>query len=368
MSGQPTEVGTGRITDFDTNVNSIAWAAPTAGVAAEGRHYCHRLMTILFGLRFDFRNPDFAGTVLADRYAAALDMVEWADALGCLNISVSEHHCSPDGYLPSPLPMLAAMAARSTNVRFTVAALLAPFYDPVRLAEDLAVLDHLSRGRVDVIVAAGYVPAEFELYGVPMSERPKRVTEAVSTLKAAFTGKPFEYRGRTIQVTPAPFRPEGPAIILGGSSEAAARRAARIADGFLPSVADVWVFYQDELEKLGRPDPGPCPMGDTRTVALARNPDEAWARIGPYFLHETNAYGEWLAGSDGAGPYHAVSDIAQLRAEGQYRILTPEEYVAEQKESPFPFAMFQPMCGGIPPELAWEGLRLFEQEVIPEFR
>ena len=126
---------------------------------------------MLFGLRFDFRNPDFAGTTMADRYAAALDMAEWADGLGCVNIAVSEHHGSVDGYLPSPLPMLAAMAARTTNVRFMVAALIAPFHDPLRLAEDLVVLDHLSRGRVDLIVAGGYVHEEFAMFGVPMRER-----------------------------------------------------------------------------------------------------------------------------------------------------------------------------------------------------
>src|SRR5256714_5395325 len=148
-------------------------------------------MSVLFGLRFDFRNPAFAGTTCAERYAAALDMAEWADRLGCVSIAVSEHHSSPDGYLPSPLPMLAAMAARTTNVRFMVAALIAPFYDPLRLAEDLAVLDHVSEGRVDVIVAGGYVHEEFAMYGVPMSERGRRVTETVATLKAAFAGEPL---------------------------------------------------------------------------------------------------------------------------------------------------------------------------------
>ena len=115
---------------------------------------------MLFGLRFDFRNPDFARTTMADRYAAALDMAQWADSLGCVSIAVSEHHGSPDGYLPSPIPVLAAMAARTTNVRFLVAALIAPFHDPLRLAEEMVVLDHLSRGRVDLIVAGGYVHEE----------------------------------------------------------------------------------------------------------------------------------------------------------------------------------------------------------------
>src|SRR6185503_1850847 len=101
---------------------------------------------MLFGLRFDFRNPALADTATADRYAAALDMAQWADGLGATLITVSEHHGSPDGYLPSPIPMLSAMAARTKNVRFMIAALIAPFHDPLRLAEDLAVLDNLSNG------------------------------------------------------------------------------------------------------------------------------------------------------------------------------------------------------------------------------
>ena len=179
-------------------------------------------MSVLFGLRFDFRNPDFAGTAMADRYAAALDIAAWADRLGCVSIAVSEHHGSPDGYLPSPIPMVAAMAARTTNVRFMIAALIAPFYDPLRLAEDVLVLDNLSRGRVDFIVGGGYVHEEFAMFGVPLNERVRRVRETVATLRAAFTGEPFEHRGRTVQITPGPFRPGGPAILLGGSSEPAA--------------------------------------------------------------------------------------------------------------------------------------------------
>lgn len=324
-------------------------------------------MDLFFGLRFDFRNPAFARSVLADRYAAGLDMVEWADRLGCVSVTVSEHHASPDGYLPSPLPMVAAMAARTTRVQLTVAALIAPFYDPIRLAEDMLVLDHLSRGRVDLIVAGGYVRDEFALYDVPVAERARRVTEVVGTLKAAFTGEDFEYRGRSVQVTPAPFTPGGPRIALGGSSAAAARRAARIADGFIPSVPEAWPPYRDEMLALGHPDPGPCPVGDTQTVALAEDPDRAWEEMGPFFLHETNAYGRWLADNDGAGPYRVVPDVAQLRAEGQYRILTPDEHVGELKAAPVPFTMLHPLCGGMPPDLAWGSLRLFEQAVLPAF-
>src|SRR3954449_5688798 len=170
-------------------------------------------MSVLFGLRFDFRNPSIAGTSMADRYAAALDMAEWADRLGCLTLTVSEHHGSTDGYLPSPLPILAAFAARTTNTRLMVAALIAPFYDPLRLAEDLVVLDHLSKGRVDLIVAGGYVSDEFVMYDVPLRERAARVAETVATLLSAFTGEPSEFRGRRVQVRPPPYRPGGPWLL-----------------------------------------------------------------------------------------------------------------------------------------------------------
>ena len=182
-----------------------------------------------FGLRFDFRNPDFAETSMTDRYRAALDMCEWADGLGFVVIVVSEHHGSPDGYLPSPLPMAAAIAARTENARIQIAAMIAPFHDPIRLAEDAAVVDRISGGRLDLIIANGYVPSEFEMFGVGLSERVARTTEAIETLRQAWTGEPFEHRGRRAQVTPAPHQEGGPKLTLGGSSEAAAptRRAHR---------------------------------------------------------------------------------------------------------------------------------------------
>ncbi|WP_018636061.1 LLM class flavin-dependent oxidoreductase [Parafrankia elaeagni] len=321
-----------------------------------------------FALRFDFRNPAFAGTTTADRYTAALDIAEWADRLGGSTITLSEHHGCDDGYLPSPIPMLAAMAARTSTIRFSIAAIVAPFHDPLRLAEDLIVLDNLSRGRVDVIIAGGYVREEFELFGVPMRERPSRVTEMVTTLKAAFTGLPFEYRGRLVHLTPGPHQPGGPWICLGGSSEPAARRAARIADGFLPTDPSVWEFYRDEVLRLGRPDPGPSPIGATRTVALAEDAEKGWQQMGPYFLYQTNAYGAWQARDGLANPYRTVPDIDALRETGQYRVLTPDQLVADLTASRTPFVNFHPLCGGMPIDLAWSSLRLFEHEVLPRIR
>jgi alkanesulfonate monooxygenase SsuD/methylene tetrahydromethanopterin reductase-like flavin-dependent oxidoreductase (luciferase family) len=302
---------------------------------------------------------------MADRFAASLQMAEWADRLGCLNIAVSEHHGSADGYLPSPIPLLAAMAARTTTVTFSIAALIAPFYEPLRLAEDLIVLDNLSRGRVGLIVGAGYVREEFAMFDVPMDDRPRRITETVQTLRSAFSGEPFVFRGRTVHITPAPFRAGGPSISLGGSSEAAARRAARIADGFIPSIPEVWEPYRDEVQKLGRPDPGPCPTGSTTVVAFAEDADEGWHRMSPYFLHEMNAYGRWQAQDNVASPYRTVADPDELRETGRYQVVTPAQFLADQQQAPTAFLMLHPLCGGMPIDLAWSSLILFERDVLP---
>ncbi|HEX7852799.1 MAG TPA: hypothetical protein VF503_03800 [Sphingobium sp.] len=104
------------------------------------------------------------------------------------------------------------------------------------------------------------------MFGMSMKERPKRVTEVVTATKDAFTG---DYRGRTVKITPAPFRPGGPRVILGGSSQP----AARIADGSVPSMPSIWDHYRDEVMKLGRPDPGPCMVGETQVAALASDPE-----------------------------------------------------------------------------------------------
>ncbi len=171
-----------------------------------------------------------------------------------------------------------------------------------------------------------------------------------------------------MRITPAPFRPGGPALILGGSSDVTARRAARIADGYLPSRPDSWPAYRAELAALGKPDPGACPVpADSRTVVLAKDVEQGWEEHGPYFLHEANAYAAWAEGSDGISPYRPAGDVEELRTRRDYAVLTPDEYVAELQDAPFPFAMLHPMCGGIPPELAWQTLHLLEQEVMPAF-
>src|SRR5262245_23437397 len=170
-----------------------------------------------------------------------------------------------------------------------VSALLIPLYDPIRLAEDLAVLDLASGGRVDLVVGAGYRAEELAMYGHTMADRARLVEEGVAVLRAAWTGEPFEHRGHTVTVTPRPLRPRGPLLLLAGSTTGAARRAARIADGFVPVDRSLWPAYAAACAELGREAGPPPPDTGPKFIHIAEDPDAAWQRIAPHALHETNS-------------------------------------------------------------------------------
>ena len=112
------------------------------------------------------------------------------------------------------------------TVPITVAALLVPLHDPVRLAEDMAVLDVVSRGRVAYVAGLGYRSEEYAMFGRSLAERGRRMDECLTVLQRALTGEEFAYDGRTVRVTPQPITAGGPLLLYGGGSPAAARRAA----------------------------------------------------------------------------------------------------------------------------------------------
>ena len=320
----------------------------------------------LLNIRYDFRCPDICPVPVEELYHAAIEQAVWAEDLGFVSVTLSEHHGSDDGYLPSLVALASAIAARTENIHIMLAALIAPMHDPLRIAEDLAVLDRISKGRISVTVAGGYVPSEFEMFGYTTGDRVRLTVEMVETLKAAWTGEPFEFRDRTVRVTPTPYQDPRPAIWLGGSGEPAARRAARIADGFLPTMPEFWDFYRDEVIKLGGDDPGPATSGGVGYLHITHDPDATWAQVAPHALHEMNAYGQWAAESGAATGYEPVNDADALRAMGMHHLISPAEAIDMIKAmGDFDALMFHPLMGGLDPALAWENLRLFETEVLP---
>jgi alkanesulfonate monooxygenase SsuD/methylene tetrahydromethanopterin reductase-like flavin-dependent oxidoreductase (luciferase family) len=321
-----------------------------------------------FTISFDMRAPEF-GAPPRDLYDAALEMCVWADRLGFHYIGIGEHHATDDGYLPSPIVFAAAAAARTQQIRLRPSVLLAPLYEPVKLAEDLAVLQILSAGRLVVGIGAGYRPDEFTMFGKRREDRRESYCETIEVLRQAWRGDWFEYRGRRVRVTPVP--DSAPPIWLGGTHPAVARRAAHIADHFFPPQGENWDVYRDECRKLGKPDPGPCKRLGPVYIHVTHDPDAAWRQIAPHAKHVVESYASWTREAYGkaAGPFSAGVDPDDLRASGAYQVLTPERAVALAHErDPNSVWHIAPLLGGIDPGFAWEGLRLFEREVWPLIR
>lgn len=322
-----------------------------------------------FVISFDMRAPRF-GARITDLYSAALDMCEWADAIGFNVVSLGEHHATDDGYLPSPLPMCGAIAARTEQVIIRPNVLLAPLYEPVKLAEDLSVLQLLSNGRLQVVIGAGYRPYEFQMFGTRREDRKARYLDVFRVLQQAWQGGEFDYEGRKVRITPQPETP--PPLLLGGAHPAVARRAAHIADGYFPPAGENWDIYRAERLKLGKSDPGAKfhNLGPIYTY-VTHDVEAAWERILPHAVHCVESYTEWTVEAYGraAGPFAHGVDPDNLRASGAYQVLTPEEAIAmiNALDDHTTFIL-TPLLGGIDPEFAWQGLKLFAQEVWPEVK
>ena len=310
----------------------------------------------MFTMRFAMRSRTVDPSARADLYHTAIDMCAWAEPRGCLTAVLSQHHGAEDGYLPSPIPLAAAIAARTTSLPIMVAALLVALYEPIKLAEDLSVVDLISRGRVSYVVGIGYRDEEFGIFGVDRRLRAPLVERRIGVLRRLWAGESVDVGGRTTWVTPLPFTPGGPALAYGGGTEAAARRAGRLGMLFLAesSGPDLEAAYREGADRAGIPPVG-CilPAPDTPlTVFVADDPERAWAEIGEYLLADARGYAEWNAHRSGTASVSFATSVTALEAErGAYRIITPEEAAAAVDRGS-PLAL-QPLVGGLPPDVAW---------------
>jgi alkanesulfonate monooxygenase SsuD/methylene tetrahydromethanopterin reductase-like flavin-dependent oxidoreductase (luciferase family) len=317
-------------------------------------------------LAFELRSP--AGTTPhAQLYPAMLDMAEWADRNGFTTVNFGEHHVSDSGYCPSPLIACAAVAGRTRRIRMRPNILIAPLYDPIKLAEDTAVLSLASGGRFDLAMGGGYRDVESRMFGKDPKARWRDWGEIATLLLKAWTGEPFEYQGRTVRVLPKP--DPRPKLTMGGSTPAAAKRAARLSDGFaLPFDHTLWQPFREECLALGKPDPGPPqPLGPV-FLWVAEDVEAAWQMLTPHILSQIEEYGKFTteAYGEAAGPYAGTVDAVAVRQNPAYRVMTPDEVVELARGiGPNGLLLFNPLMGGIPPHEAWRMLRLFESRVMP---
>jgi alkanesulfonate monooxygenase SsuD/methylene tetrahydromethanopterin reductase-like flavin-dependent oxidoreductase (luciferase family) len=324
-----------------------------------------KLQAILY---FDMRAPSFA-TPAPALYAAALEMAEFGDKIGLDGVGLMEHHGSEDGYLPTPFVMGAAVAARTNKLRISLGAVLLPLHDPVKIAEQIGVLDQISGGRLDVIFGAGYVPSEFAAFGVSLHDRAKLLDQGIDLIVRALSGERFETaEGRPVFVRPLPVQSPKDIILVGGAVKASAIRAARFDLGFAPVRAKLFALYEEECAKHGRPPRREHAPAAPLSIHLAEDVDRSWAELMPHALHVARSYAEWAGEENKASPFQGILTEDALRAAGIFAVWTPDELLARAAEIKGHGTLgFMPLLGGLAPELGWKSLHLLEK-VLPKLR
>ncbi|MBL7494905.1 LLM class flavin-dependent oxidoreductase [Frankia sp. CNm7] len=317
-------------------------------------------------LRLNFAVPGLDRGALAASYQAGVEMARYAEDAGIAMVSLEEHHGADNGWSPAPLTNAGLILGATKKVHVIVQALLVPLSDPLRLAEQLAVLDLASRGRVTAVAGLGYRPEEYADAGLDWSRRGALLDESLAAILGAWTGEPFTYRGRTVRITPPPASPPAQLLWVGGSVKASARRAARLGLPLCPpnNSPELEAYYYEQCAEHGTSGFVIMPGADTTFVHVAEDPEKAWAELGEYFLHEATLYASWQPPGQTSAAHSHASTVDELRAEAKYRILSPDECV-ERARGGAGVTVLHPLCGGMPPERGWESLRLYGEKVLP---
>jgi alkanesulfonate monooxygenase SsuD/methylene tetrahydromethanopterin reductase-like flavin-dependent oxidoreductase (luciferase family) len=260
------------------------------------------------GLLYDLRNPPAHRIPPADLYAETLDHIAAVEAMGFPVCWVTEHHFIDDDYLPSCLAFAAAIAARTKTITIGTAVILLPLQDAIRVAEDAAVVDVLSNGRLRLGLGLGYKLEEFEAFGISRKSRARRMDEGIEVIKRAWSEGPASFEGRhynfrDISVTPKPVQKPRPQIWLAGRAEPSVRRAARVGDGLIAvGGPDLYDMYRAARSEYGQE--GPANICTFAWSYPADDPGAAWEECGPYATYRARNYAEW---------YGAASDLESDR-------------------------------------------------------
>lgn len=272
------------------------------------------------GIYFDLRNPPRWATDPARLYAFTLEMCAEADALGCHSIWVSEHHGFDDGYLPQPLTMSAAIAARTRRARIGTAIMIAPLHHPVAIAEQAAIVDLVSGGRLELGLGAGYRLPEFDLFGADIDQRYAETDGRVLELRRLWGSD---------RITPAPLQQRVP-IWLGYQGPRGARRAGVLGEGLLSVDTALWPTYRDALAEGGHP-PSSARMAGGLSAWVSEDPEADWPVVSEHLAEQMNSYRRYMVeGTD--QPVPRPVDPERMRnedpAKGSLRSFmlgTPEE-------------------------------------------
>ncbi len=316
---------------------------------------------------FDMRAPDF-GAPAARLYDEALKMAAFADEIGIGRIGLMEHHGSEDGYLPAPFVLGGGVAARTKRMRISLGAVILPLHDPVKIAEQIAVLDLMSGGRLDVTFGAGYVPSEFARFGVSLKDRGRLLDQGIDIILRSLRGERFEVDGREIFVRPLPVQKPEEILMAGGGVEASARRAARFGIGLCPMRNELFELYDEECRKLGRQPGRKYGSGMPMAIHVSEDPEKGWNEIKAHAVHVASAYSVWASeASNSSSPFEGLVDEEGLRQSGMFAVWTPDEVVANAAaiHANNCGLNFMPLLGGLSPDIGWKCLELVRDKVMP---
>jgi alkanesulfonate monooxygenase SsuD/methylene tetrahydromethanopterin reductase-like flavin-dependent oxidoreductase (luciferase family) len=320
-------------------------------------------------LRFNQISPGLDRADVHARYKATVEMAAFADKSGFDMISLEEHHFADNGWSPSPLSTAGAIFGATERINVIICALLAPLYEPLRLAEDIAVLDNISGGRLSIVAGLGYRKEEYDGLGKEWKRRGKIQDEMIETLLKAWTGEPFEFRGNTVRVTPRPFSDPHPMLMVGGTAAASVKRAIRFrlpfyAAAHIPALEAL--YYELAAEAGFEGGFAMLPPAETPMIYCTEDPDKAWAEYGKHFLHEAETYAGWQTADIESVMESDAHTVEALRAEGIYRCMTPDECVEFARNGDMMSALIlHPLVGGLPIDAGWESLQLFKDKVLP---
>jgi alkanesulfonate monooxygenase SsuD/methylene tetrahydromethanopterin reductase-like flavin-dependent oxidoreductase (luciferase family) len=330
-----------------------------------------RVTAVTAVLRFTFARPAPDPAEQSEVMGAALEMVKWGDRHGVGVVSLDEHHATDYGWSPNPILEGGCMLAATSSVFVNVMCALGPLWNPIRMAEDIAVIDQMSRGRLITTVGLGYRPVEYAAMGVDFSQRGRLMDELLDTVLKAWTGEPFERNGATVRITPRPLTQPHPMLSVGGSVKATARRAVRFRlplniPDYLP---DLKAYYEGLCRQEGiSPRVQMTSPDDLPSVFLHEDPEKAWAELGQHFLWEAVHYGQW-ATPEMRSIMHlpGVTTVEQVKKSERYLILTPDELIARlKKRDRRRYVTLYPLCGGMPLDEGWQSLHLLTDQVLPK--
>lgn len=316
------------------------------------------------GLYFDLRNPDPWARPWTEVYGRALDLVVEAERSGAASVWFSEHHLFDDGYLPQPLTFAAAVAARTSTVRIGTAVLIAALRPAALVAEEAAVIDQISGGRLELGIGAGYSVPEYELYDADITRRYGRTDAAVAEIRRLLD--------EGVVTPPAAQRPFP--IWLGYQGPQGARRAGRLGVGLLSLDRDLLEPYREGLVEGGH-DPATARTGGMLDIIVADDPESTFERILPHYAHQLNSYRAAAAAGTGRDAPREVT-VEKLRSgvsqRGQIpglRVLSPADAVQTIREStegsPVEHVYLWASVAGMPDDLVERHVHLVCTEVAP---